>query len=144
MQVQFSPFKDGFQLDFAGRTVLRHDSQCPALVIARGKPSVEMYRGNFRIEDAPCDTITPTDWRIDDGEVLLLHDGAPVARIALDQAALTFQALDPAFDRLWVHFHAEPGETIWGGGEQMSYLALNGRRFPMWTSEPGVGRDKTT
>jgi len=63
MQVQFSPFKDGFQLDFAGRTVLRHDSQCPALVIARGNPSVEMYRGNFRIEDAPCDTITPTDWR---------------------------------------------------------------------------------
>jgi alpha-glucosidase len=26
----------------------------------------------------------------------------------------------------------------------MSYLALNGRRFPMWTSEPGVGRDKST
>jgi alpha-glucosidase len=26
----------------------------------------------------------------------------------------------------------------------MSYLALNGRSFPMWTSEPGVGRDKTT
>jgi alpha-glucosidase len=29
-------------------------------------------------------------------------------------------------------------------GEQMSYLALNGRAFPMWTSEPGVGRDKST
>lgn len=26
----------------------------------------------------------------------------------------------------------------------MSYLKLNGRRFPFWTSEPGVGRDKTT
>ena len=26
----------------------------------------------------------------------------------------------------------------------MSYFALNGRAFPMWTSEPGVGRDKST
>jgi hypothetical protein len=47
-------------------------------------------------------------------------------------------------DRLWLSFHAEHGETVWGGGEQMSYLALNGRAFPMWTSEPGVGRDKST
>jgi alpha-glucosidase len=39
---------------------------------------------------------------------------------------------------------AEPGEAVWGGGEQMSYLALNGRAFPIWTSEPGVGRDKST
>ncbi|WP_172339855.1 alpha-glucosidase [Novosphingobium sp. SG751A] len=144
MQVQFSPFRDGFQLDFAGRTVLRHDSQCPALVIARGHPSVAMYRGNFRIEDEPGDHIVPKGWRLEDDAVLLLHDEAPVARIALGQAALTIHALDPAFDRLWVHSHTEPGETVWGGGEQMSYLALNGRRFPMWTSEPGVGRDKAT
>nr|MCU0729072.1 alpha-glucosidase [Sphingopyxis sp.] len=29
-------------------------------------------------------------------------------------------------------------------GEQMSYLSLRGRRFPMWTSEPGVGREPGT
>lgn len=26
----------------------------------------------------------------------------------------------------------------------MSYFNMRGRRFPLWTSEPGVGRDKTT
>lgn len=26
----------------------------------------------------------------------------------------------------------------------MSYFNLRGRNFPIWTSEPGVGRDKTT
>ena len=26
----------------------------------------------------------------------------------------------------------------------MSYFDMRGRRFPLWTSEPGVGRDKTT
>ena len=39
---------------------------------------------------------------------------------------------------------SENGEAFWGGGEQMSYLRLNGRSFPFWTSEPGVGRDKST
>jgi sulfoquinovosidase len=33
---------------------------------------------------------------------------------------------------------------FWGGGEQMSHLVLNGRRWPMWTSEPGVGREPGT
>lgn len=44
-------------------------------------------------------------------------------------------------DRMTIDLHLEEGETIWGGGEQMSFLALNGRRFPIWTSEPGVGRE---
>jgi alpha-glucosidase len=34
--------------------------------------------------------------------------------------------------------------VLWGGGEQMSYLVLNGRTFPIWTSEPGVGREPGT
>jgi alpha-glucosidase len=144
MQVQISPFEDGFQLDFAGRTILRHSAACPALATARGKPQVDMYRGNFRIEDAPEDILAPNAWRMEGDTILLSLDGNPVARIALNQAALTIEALTAGHDRIWAHFHAEPDEALWGGGEQMSYLALNGRRYPMWTSEPGVGRDKST
>jgi len=144
MPVQISWFEDGFQLDFAGRTLLRHSTNCPALVTARGAASVEMYRGNFRIEDAPSDLTTPNQWREDQGGILLLRDGTSVARILPVGASLAIHALIPGHDRIWAHFHAGKGETVWGGGEQMSYLALNGRRYPMWTSEPGVGRDKTT
>lgn len=39
---------------------------------------------------------------------------------------------------------AERAEHVWGGGEQLSYFDMRGRRFPLWTSEPGVGRDKST
>ena len=53
-------------------------------------------------------------------------------------------ALAEGADRLFIRLFAEPDEAVWGGGEQMSYLRLDGRRFPIWTSEPGVGRDKTT
>ena len=54
------------------------------------------------------------------------------------------KALVAGADRLFVRFVADPGGAVWGGGEQMSYLRLDGRRFPIWTSEPGVGRDKST
>ncbi len=98
-----------------------------------------MVRGNFRIEDTPTGARTLTQWRAVEGGVEF--DGA---RLAWQGATLTLTATDPAYDRMHLRFHAEPGETVWGGGEQMSYLALNDRRYPMWTSEPGVGRDKAT
>ena len=47
-------------------------------------------------------------------------------------------------DRITVDWLVVPNEAVWGGGEQMSYLALGGRKFPMWTSEPGVGREPGT
>jgi len=134
----------GFELLVRGEIVLRHTPDCPAVVIARGAPVVEMYRGNFRIEDNPFDHLTPREWQVRPGGVELLVEGNPVARITLGDEWFTVRAQDPAADRLWLSLYAEAGETVWGGGEQMSYLALNGRRFPMWTSEPGVGRDKSS
>jgi sulfoquinovosidase len=142
--LRIEPVEDGFDLHFAGRLVLRHRPDAPALALARGDARVEMVRGNFRIDDAPTGLVAPTGWRRE-GEVIVLSEGAAdLARLSLGGDALAVAACDPAHDRLWLRFHAEPGEAVWGGGEQMSYLMLNRRRFPMWTSEPGVGRDKTT
>jgi alpha-glucosidase len=137
--VHFSTIEEGFELHFGGRLILRHTHACPALAIARGAPQIEMVRGNFRIEDTPRARHELLDWTAAGSTVTF--EGA---RLAWDGAVFTVEVDDPVNDRLYLRFHAEPGETIWGGGEQMSYLALNGRRFPMWTSEPGVGRDKAT
>ncbi|MBU6267684.1 MAG: alpha-glucosidase [Sphingomonadales bacterium] len=142
--VTFSVVDGGFDLHFAGRLLLRHRADCPAVVTARGNAQVAMLRGNFRIDDAPGELARPDGWSREGDSVILSRGCAQVARIELGEGGLAIAALAPGHDRLWVRFHAEPGETVWGGGEQMSYLALNGRRFPMWTSEPGVGRDKTT
>lgn len=103
-----------------------------------------MLRGNFRIEDAPSDMRDLQGWRrCKDGIELLCAD-ASLVRLTVGEGVLDISALGTRFDRIWVRFHAEEGEAVWGGGEQMSYLDLAGRRFPMWTSEPGVGRDKST
>ncbi|GAA4775506.1 alpha-glucosidase [Novosphingobium ginsenosidimutans] len=144
LEAGFSAVEGGFDLRFAGRLVLRHRPDAPVLDSARGNPSVLMYRGNFKIDDAPEGQLTPLDCALEDGAVTLSHQGAAVARLELADNRLTVTLLTPGHDRISLRWHAEPGETVWGGGEQMSYFALNGREFPMWTSEPGVGRDKTT
>ena len=144
MDWAFEAFADGFDLHFAGRIVVRHRNSCPALAIARGAPNITMYRGNFDIKDAPQDRRALPGWQRDGDSVRFFAADTPGAVLVWHGNRLTLRAEDPAFDRLWLRFHAEPGEAVWGGGEQMSYLALNGRAFPMWTSEPGVGRDKST
>lgn len=143
LEAGFSAVDGGFDLHFAGRLVLRHRTDASVLDSAKGNPTVVMYRGNFKIDDAPEATISPADCAVNDRSVTLSHDGAAVARLDLDENRLTVTLLTPGHDRIRLRWHGEPGEAVWGGGEQMSYLALNGRSFPMWTSEPGVGRDKT-
>lgn len=144
MTVRVKPGEDGFSIEFAGRTVLHHTAACPAVAVARGAPEVLMQRGNFRITDSPTGMIIPRQWRQQGARVLLCHGDDPVAVITPGANGFTLAACDPGHDRLWLHLAADPHETVWGGGEQLSHFALNGRRFPMWTSEPGVGRDKST
>ncbi|MFN4358812.1 alpha-glucosidase [Sphingopyxis alaskensis] len=144
VKLRFFESRDGFELRFGSHLVLRHVSDCPAVVIARGAPSIEMYRGNYRIDDSPEGIIRCADWRADGADMLLLDAGEPTVRLGIEGRALRVEALRSGYDRITTRFFAEPGEAVWGGGEQMSYLMLAGRRFPMWTSEPGVGRDKST
>ncbi|MFN5781902.1 MAG: alpha-glucosidase [Novosphingobium sp.] len=144
MEAVFSAIDGGFDLHFAGHLMLRHRADAPVLESALGQPAVEMFRGNFRIEDAPEDRLVADGCDVAEDSVTLYSGDRALARLELDGNALGVQLLTPGHDRIWLRWHAEPGEAAWGGGEQMSYLALNERRFPMWTSEPGVGRDKST
>jgi hypothetical protein len=49
MQIQTYP--DGFDLLLDGRLLLRHRSDAPCLFIGQGDARMDMYRGNFDIED---------------------------------------------------------------------------------------------
>ena len=156
----------GFDLLLGDRVILRHRVEAPAFRIAKGNPSVTMVRGNFRMEDAPSDeralrymvlpqaAMTRIGWadgiagNLDKGFVFLSDspDGPPLLDLffTLDMSLFNANGRDPSFDRISVDWVVEPNTMVWGGGEQMSHLALNGRNFPMWTSEPGVGREPGT
>ena len=148
-EAQFYAAEGGFDLRVAGRTVLRHRADCPAVTVATGAPEITMHHGNFRIADAPSAAVSPDLFVLGADTVTLSNAGEPVAVLTLvrsgdNRVKCVVTAGKPAHDRLHLRFAAQPGEAVWGGGEQMSFLNLAGRRFPMWTSEPGVGRDKTT
>lgn len=142
-------FDDSGALWLGPRCLMEAHAGVTLATIARGSPDVLMAKGNFRISDTPTELIDLPCARLRDGALeLSAHDGGSVlltVSIVADEHAdgiLVVQVADVGFDRVWLRFAGEAGESFWGGGEQMSYLQLNGRRFPMWTSEPGVGRDK--
>ncbi|MGH7153793.1 MAG: TIM-barrel domain-containing protein, partial [Acetobacteraceae bacterium] len=142
----------GFTLTLGGTTLIRHTPEQPFLFIGRGEPRLEMHLGYFDIEDTIAERV-PLRWvRVvrdgGDWNPQCSVDAASPAIISIviggdeDRAVLRFSASDARINRVWIRLVAEPGEHVWGGGEQFSYLDLRGRRFPLWVSEPGVGRDR--
>ena len=145
---------DGFDLLAGDTLLLRHRSDRPCFYVGAGEPSVRMNKGHFKISDyltkriplqSAVTYLQGSTWQIVLAPSL---NAAQVLRVEIkaDAAALRMRitSLDPSVNRLWLRVAATHGERVWGGGEQLSYFDLRGRRFPMWTSEPGNGRDKST
>ncbi|MDO9247677.1 MAG: hypothetical protein Q7U11_14520, partial [Phenylobacterium sp.] len=139
----------GFDIVEAGRVILRHTAEAPCVFVGRGESEVEMLRGNFKIADYVIERVPlRAATVIREGEavsVTLAPSAAetPLLVVTIAAGAIAMQATDPTLNRMWIRTVAEVGEHVWGGGEQMSYFDMRGRRFPLWTSEPGVGRDKS-
>ncbi len=141
---------DGFDLTLGGRLILRHRRDAPCLFVGRGVARMDMVRGNFDIEDTltarlplPVAQVRAAEigWQID---FSVAEGQAALASFTVSDGRIVPHVTDPSLNRFWLRVVAEPEEHVWGGGEQMSYFDLKGRRFPLWTSEPGVGRDKTS
>lgn len=141
---------DGFDLLFGDACIMAHRSHRPAIIVGISRPDLQMVRGNFKIDDRvesrlPLDCIAE-----DNGAIRLWNSSQPEVILALrlepevERTVIKLRCTDNAINRLWLSMQKEPDESFWGGGEQMSYVRLNERRFPFWTSEPGVGRDKST
>jgi sulfoquinovosidase len=148
LETGFAALADGFALIHRGRTLLVHTAQSPAFQLARGHGDVKMYRGNFQFTDTELARAALGRGAIKADRVEFSGtDGSAVLTLTVSVAeADDFLTLDiqaaADFNRLQIMLAADAAESVWGGGEQMSYLNLKGRVFPMWTSEPGVGRDK--
>lgn len=142
---------DGFDLFLAERLVLRHRPERPCLFVGHGEPRIAMYRGNFEIGDHVEERVGLRHAAIA-GRLIAFsaHAGekprlvVAVEEDGVEEGALVFVEADARINRLWLRIESQPGERVYGGGEQMSYFDLSGRKFPLWTSEPGVGRDKTS
>jgi len=145
--LQLAAKEDGFDLAVGGRCILSQRPDCPAVSVTCGDPQVTMVRGNFRLGDNAQPAHPLSQCAFDsEGHVLLASiDGTArlTLRFAPESRRITLTAHTP-HDRITLDFTLDADDILWGGGEQMSYIALNGRSFPIWTSEPGVGREPGT
>lgn len=130
------------------KTILSQKIGKPVIYVGCGQENVYMYRGNFMIEDYVIERrpLAALVVKVDENGAEIDFGGemTMVIRLDGDLAWLSFTNVNPAINRFWFRVDAKETEHCYGCGEQMSYFNLRGRHFPLWTSEPGVGRDKTT
>ena len=115
--MQIQPYSDGFDLILDGRLVLRHRHVAPCLFVGRGEARMDMYRGNFDIEDYVVER-TP----LASADVTNVGDGYRIAfsaapgqapRLTLtvsgdaESGIVHFLAHDPSVNRIWLRVTAE-------------------------------------
>lgn len=143
--IHAQPIPGGFELRLGRHVLARHTPEAPFLSVGSGTARMAMYRGNFDITDDLHERVALEEAHVaGDSIAFSAPGGAPLVRLRCTGAALEVTDVAPGINRLWFRLEADPDAAIWGCGEQMSYFDLRGRRFPIWTSEPGVGRDKST
>ncbi|KIS03738.1 alpha-glucosidase [Paucilactobacillus wasatchensis] len=145
-------YDDG-QLTYNNQLIFSHTDASPILFLGHGAADIDMYRGNFDINDQITTKIPlfVTDADVTEEQVELAFGFRTQTYLKLiaqldhqQRLVVTFKLLQPDWNRLWVRLNAVATEKIYGCGEQLSYFNLRGRHFPLWTSEPGVGRNKRT
>ncbi len=146
--MQVTTGENHFLLTHNGKTILEHSSASPMIYVGLGREEVDMYRGNFKITDYVTERypLRITEIKETENSLCLVFGDKLEAAVKTEGtlAVIAFARKDPRINRFWFRTAADKDEKCYGCGEQMSYFNLRGRNFPIWTSEPGVGRDKTT
>lgn len=149
----------GFRLLFDDRAVLVHTPDSPFIYAGKGSQSISMNCGNFSIEDEIEELLPLIDWKLEaSGPGFAKVRFSACGRYSLDaqfairegRLAVSLKCEDAQDlgnqrgNRYRIVLPADAEEHIYGCGEQFSYFDLRGRKFPLWTSEQGVGRNKKT
>lgn len=140
--------QDGFEIIQSDKVLIKHTIDCPFAYIGQGKEDIKMYRGNFSFKDYISSRLPLSKFEINDNTIDLYFDNEKILSINVviknSDVELEFTRHVEKFNRIWIRINADKEEKIYGCGEQMTYFNLRGKNFPLWTSEPGVGRNKNT
>ena len=143
----------GFEIYFDNKLLISHTKEKPFLYVGSGNASYDMYRGNFEIKDHLIERISLKEFSIERVDtfyiVNFLRDNEVKVRLRISKDGkkrlkIDFAKTVEGLNRIWIRIPAEKKEKIYGCGEQFSYFNLRGKNFPLWSSEPGVGRNKKT
>lgn len=142
-------------IQYQGIAILEHSPKQSCLSLRRAEEHVDMYRGNYFIEDTvleeqdlPQCSVTQA-FQEGRGVVSLSFSGK-AGTVTCDlrevegRLQMHFSPLPKPYNRLLLRLVACTDEHVWGCGEQFSHFDLRGKHFPLWTQEQGVGRNKAT
>lgn len=144
--IEFKELTNELHIYYNHELVIKHHASKPSFYLGFGSETIDSYRGNFKIDDYIEQRIGLEQYEINDNEVIFSHLDLflKVRFIERDSRLhMTFSS-SLGYNRFWMRMHATKEEKVYGCGEQASYFNLRGRNFPLWTSEPGVGRDKNS
>ncbi|WP_119329050.1 alpha-glucosidase [Cysteiniphilum halobium] len=150
--IAINEHKKGFTLQYNGQELLQHTENSPLIFLGVGEDNMDMYRGNFDISDYLIERFALRKYSIiktskNHIKINFSHDQASVkleVQEKDDRLYVNFSCSNKIMNRFWIRIHASQKEKVYGCGEQLSYFNLRGKHFPLWTSEPGVGRDKSS
>lgn len=112
-----------------------------------------MYRGNFNITDYVVERLPMRQFVIestnDKAIVTFQFEGASTITMIVGETSdgrlkAKFETNDKKYNRFWLRVNATEEEKVYGCGEQLTHFNLRGKNFPLWSSEPGVGRNKNS
>ena len=144
--LRYEKNKNGIDIIYNDEVIFKHLYLRPSFYLGIGYESIESYRGNFKIEDFIEQRIGLRDFKIT-GDTISFYNNEIFLDIEFIEAdsRLTMKLTSSeGYNRFWMRLDALKEEKVFGCGEQASYFNLRGRNFPLWTSEPGVGRDKNS
>ncbi|HAF86490.1 MAG TPA: alpha-glucosidase [Sphaerochaeta sp.] len=135
--------------------IIDHTPTSPCIQLYRGSETIDMYRGNYFIEDDLQGKVGLEKYELSqslkEGRVIytirFYHQKTQMtcSLSELDgRLSLMFSDMPKGYNRLELFFFAQEGEHVYGCGEQFSCFDLRGKNFPLWTGEQGVGRNKET
>jgi len=123
--------------------VLHHSSSNPLLEIGKADFHYRSTEGGLhRISNVEIDWIKLRNYEQIDGG-LRLFEGDISVRIVIDpedDGFLLKYEMPEGLNASRLNIPAERDEAVYGGGVQFNHLNLRGRKFPIWTSEMGLGR----
>ncbi len=144
--ITFNETKSGLEIYYNNELIINHLFRKPAFYVGYGEERIDSYRGNFKIEDYIEQKIGLDLYTLHENEVRFYHNGNSINILfkEIDNRLHMYTKHNEDVNRFWMRLYADEDEKVYGCGEQASYFNLRGRNFPLFTSEPGVGRDKRT
>ena len=143
---------DSFIIRLDDRVLINHSRKAPCVYVGKGSETIKMHVGNFDVQDEITERIPLESFEIEQEKdictIKLFHiDKRNVFEMKVFEEDGRLRIITKGkdcYNRIWLRLAASKDEYVYGGGEQFSYFNLRGRKFPIFTTEQGVGRNKKT